>query len=405
MALVTDRADRRPDVGGERRGRTVEFSLVDRAGPVLAELPSLRRGSPRRSGTDVGPLDPVRMLGRALIWLGALVLSFAAFQLWGTGVLAWHAQRGLDAEFDLRRAAMADSAPDRSVVDAGRAGAVAMGLRLEPFATGGDGGEPVEAARPAVLVDPAAEGTAVARIEIPAIGLRQTVLQGVGRHTLRSGPGHYPSTPMPGEGGNVAIAGHRTTYGAPFLELDELEPGDRIAVETADGVFRYEVQGHEAPDGTVRGHHIVDPAQVEVIADHGDDRLTLTACHPRYSARQRIIVTARLVDQPPPGAPTPPPDRTVDRPAAAARQVERLTADPSATVSASPDSFEASLGWRAEELDPTAMWATVTALVLHGGWVLGRLWRRRWAYAISAPAAAVPLLVCFVHLDRLLPAF
>ncbi|MDP1454848.1 class E sortase, partial [Peribacillus frigoritolerans] len=96
--------------------------------------------------------------------------------------------------------------------------------------------------------------------------------------------------------GNSAIAGHRTTYGAPFNRIDELVPGDEIAITTPQGEFTYVVI--PAPGETDQAWWIVDPSQVEVLADAGDNRLTLTACHPKYSAKQRIIVAATLKTEP-----------------------------------------------------------------------------------------------------------
>src|SRR3546814_9958345 len=89
---------------------------------------------------------------------------------------------------------------------------------------------------------------------------------------------------LPGPEGNAAIAGHRTTYGAPFNRIDELVPGDEIIVQTIQGEFRY----------TMTEQLIVSPSQVDVLDDKGDNRLTLAACHPKYSARERIIVVAQL---------------------------------------------------------------------------------------------------------------
>jgi sortase A len=268
---------------------------------------------------------------------------------------------------------------------------------------------------------PPSEGDPIARIDIPAIGVEKTIVQGVQRQTLRAGPGHYPSTPMPGQPGNTAIAGHRTTHGAPFLDIDRLEPGDHIEVETADGLFRYAVEGHEVGDGTLKGHIIVRPSDVGVIGDQGDDRLTLTACHPRYSARERIIVTAVLVGEPPPEPvvvaepPVPPVEEGTagelaaslpgESPESGFDPIDTGDVDPFQTVDPDPISLEKSLGWRMEELDPAVLWGTITALVIHAGWVLGLLWRRRWAYAVTTPLAVAPLFVCFIHLDRLLPAF
>ena len=142
-------------------------------------------------------------------------------------------------------------------------------------------------------------GEALGRITIPAIDVHEIVVVGVGTEDLRKGPGHYGSTPLPGQPGNAAIAGHRTTYGAPFGRIDELAPGDRIIVETLQGTFVYRVVQNSADlTGRAIGHRIVSPKAVEVLDDYGDNRLTLTSCHPRYSSKQRIVVQATLVGDP-----------------------------------------------------------------------------------------------------------
>jgi len=126
-------------------------------------------------------------------------------------------------------------------------------------------------------------GDPVARIEAPAIGLRAIVVQGTASGDLRNGPGHYPDTPLPGAPGTVAIAGHRTTYGAWFRHLDRLHPGDRITMTMPYGKVAYEVERTR----------IVDPSATWVTHRVAYDRLVLTACHPLYSAAQRIVVFAR----------------------------------------------------------------------------------------------------------------
>ncbi|HEX2071106.1 MAG TPA: class E sortase [Thermoleophilaceae bacterium] len=126
-------------------------------------------------------------------------------------------------------------------------------------------------------------GDAVAKLEIPAIGLSEYIVEGTETGDLRKGPGHYPETPLPGERGTSAIAGHRTTYGAPFRELDDLDPGDRIAVELPGERIAYRVERVG----------IVDDSDRSVLRAVGHDRLVLTACHPLYSAEQRIVVFAR----------------------------------------------------------------------------------------------------------------
>jgi sortase A len=130
----------------------------------------------------------------------------------------------------------------------------------------------------------AREGDPIGRIDIPRIGARFVVIQGTDAATLRKGPGHYPDTTFPGLGGTVAVAGHRTTYGAPFRRIDELHPGDPIVLELPYGRFTYAVQRTQ----------IVPPTATWVTRDVGYDRLVLSACHPLYSAAERIVVFARL---------------------------------------------------------------------------------------------------------------
>ena len=127
-------------------------------------------------------------------------------------------------------------------------------------------------------------GDAVGRILIPRIALNEIVVQGTDEGTLEKGPGHYPTTALPGLGRTVAIAGHRTTYLAPFRHIDALRPGDRITLQMPYGSFSY----------TVQYHRIVSPYAWRVTRNVGYDRLVLSACHPLYSAAQRIVVFARL---------------------------------------------------------------------------------------------------------------
>ena len=127
-------------------------------------------------------------------------------------------------------------------------------------------------------------GDAVGRISIPKIDASYDVVQGTDASSLEKGPGHYPGTALPGLGQTVAIAGHRTTYLAPFRHIDELKPGDRIMVTMPYARFTYVVQYHR----------IVLPTALWVTKDVGYDRLVLSACNPLYSAAQRIIVFAKL---------------------------------------------------------------------------------------------------------------
>jgi sortase A len=134
-------------------------------------------------------------------------------------------------------------------------------------------------------------GDPLGRIQIPKIGANFVIVQGTDASDLREGPGHYVNTPLPGEPGTVAIAGHRTTFLAPFRDIDELKPTDPIHVQMPYADFTYSVQRTR----------IVDPSATWVMRKIGYDRLVLTACHPLYSAARRIVVTARLVKATPRG--------------------------------------------------------------------------------------------------------
>ncbi len=135
-------------------------------------------------------------------------------------------------------------------------------------------------------------GQPVGRISARRIGLSKVFVEGTDTDSLRHGPGHYPANPLPGAPGTVAIAGHRTTYGAPFRKLDKLRKRDEIVVTMPYGRFTYEVERTR----------IVPPTATWVTQKVSYDRLVLSACHPLYSAEQRIVVFARLGPSPPRGA-------------------------------------------------------------------------------------------------------
>src|SRR5436305_151450 len=250
-------------------------------------------------------------VGRALIFLGVLILLFVAYQLWGTGISEAHDQHRLKNEFKT----VQQTPPDNRVA-----------LPATP------------------------EGDAIAIIEIPKISVNKAVVQGVGTEDLKKGPGHYPTTPMPGEKGNAAIAGHRTTYGHPFYDLDALKPGDDIFISTRQGKFQYKV------DHSMN----VDPHDVAVLDPTTDNLLTLTTCTPRFSAAQRLIVVSKLMGlaieapPPPPAAPT------------------RILA-------------KAGLSGKQAAKAPAIQWGILAAVVFFGTWYLARRWRRWPAYVIGTP--------------------
>jgi sortase A len=256
--------------------------------------------------------------GKVLIAAGLLLLGFVAYQLWGTGLETARAQRALESDFEELLAIAPEIEPadiDPAVTDATTtetpADAVDTGDEADPTdadpsgtdqsAGGGLAPEPETVTELVVLEDgsfplpvesqviPEVEGgDALARIEIPAIGVDNIVVAGVQTSDLKKGPGHFPETPLPGQLGNAAIAGHRTTYGQPFHNVDKLEWGDEIIVTTLTGRYVYLVNGRE----------IVSPSDYQVVTtvDPTVANLTLTSCHPKWTARERIIITS-ILDQ------------------------------------------------------------------------------------------------------------
>lgn len=290
--------------------------------------------------------------GRVLIWTGVIILLFVAYQLWGTNLAEARAQDDLESEFeDLLLESPAPSEPTSTTTpeddEPGTTTTVPEGLFEAP--------EP---------------GQAMARIEIPEIGVDKIVVEGVSRSDLKKGPGHYPDTPFPGQPGNAAIAGHRTTYGAPFHRIDELAVDDQITVTTLQGRFTYQVIGQE----------IVSPSDIHVIDDMDDDRLTLTSCHPKYSARQRIIVSAVLVDEPAPT--TPRATREIDQ------SVETETLD----------------GDETGPIEPVVIFGLIALAVWLFFYVLSRKWRRWPSYALGVVPFTVSLFVWFGAVAELLPS-
>jgi sortase A len=227
-----------------------------------------------------------------LITLGLVALLFVGYELWVTDVLADQRQDELTEEI---RQQWED------------------GPTVSP-PEGQAGGAPAPESAPETAPPPApisvGLGEPFAILHIPRLGedYARVVVEGAAGVQLEQGPGHYLDTAMPGELGNFAVAGHRVGRGSPFLDLDQMRPGDPIVVETADYWYVYRVLGDPAtgsftsdPSG-IPGQEIVRPTAVEVIAPTPgapgapatDAYLTLTTCHPKYSAEQRLIIHARL---------------------------------------------------------------------------------------------------------------
>jgi sortase A len=352
---------------------------VRRAGPVrFASMPPT---PPPARWPWLTPSRVIGAAGRALILGGALVLLFVAYQLWGTGLQEARHQDDLKQQF-------LEAAATTSTTEAPASSAPSTTLPPDS-----------EASDPANdTADEVERGDAVAHIEIPRIDVDKYVVQGTGVPELRKGPGHYLDTPMPGEAGNAAIAGHRTTYGAPFGEIDQLEPGDSIFVTTLAGRFEYHVLGADRSQNggdPESGHFIVEPTDVYVLDNFGDNRLTLTACHPKYSARERIIVAAELV------VPTadPGPTTTVAPPTTGAS----TTTAPPTVASEGPD-LDEGLGGEPGARIPAILWGLLFFALLAGVWQAAVRWKRWPSYAIGALPLVLVLYVWFENLDRWMPA-
>lgn len=136
---------------------------------------------------------------------------------------------------------------------------------------------------------------AVARLRIPRLGLDEIVVNGTDHDSLKRGPGRYLGSAMPGEGELVYVAGHRTTYGAPFSRIDRLRRGDRVFVELPYGTVEY----------AVTGQRIVKATETAVLESNGFEQLALQACHPRFFATHRLIAYAKAIGFTPPGGDEP----------------------------------------------------------------------------------------------------
>lgn len=302
--------------------------------------------------------------GRLLIVAGVVILGFVAYQLWGTSLEESRQQGDLLSEY----ATSVGADPEAELADV-----LAAPSDAEPTDEQGPAPTP-SAGEPAGI------------IEIPRLDLTRMMVEGTSRSDLKKGPGHYVGTPFPGQSGNVGIAGHRTTYGAPFNRIDELQPGDEIVLSTSQGSFTYKVI--PAPGSTNQAWYTVSPSQVEVLEDMGDSRVTLTACHPKYSAKQRIIVHAVLVG--PTASPSPQPEDL---------------GDPELVQASVAQDFDEGLGSTPEELPISLAYGGVAALTALGAWLVARNVKQWWAiWLVATPILLVLLWNGYVHMDRYLPA-
>jgi sortase A len=297
-------------------------------------------------------------VGRVLVTAGLLLLLFVAYQLWGTGIYQAQAQDDLQQQFEHSLARL--HSPTTSTV-------------------------PTEVQNPptpttlAPLAVPP-EGDALGIIGIPKIGVTQYIVEGVNVDDLRKGPGHYPSTQLPGHEGNSAIAGHRTTYGAPFGDLDQLAVGDEINVATVQGKFKYKVTSQRAVDPSEVS--VLDPSPDPARPGHQLATLTLTTCNPKYSAEQRLIIRAQLV--------------------LPAGQSQPLPA--TRTPTGSKATSIGGLSGESSSRTPTIIWGLIAALIGMLWWLLFHRHPRWTTWLIGAVPFFVALFACYVYLERLLPS-
>ncbi len=202
--------------------------------------------------------------GKVLIGAGVVILLFTAYQIWGTALQEARSQSALRTTL---KSETSNQEVRRDLADASA---------LDRLPTG----PPVAAPKTAAP----AEGEPIGNIRIPVIGINQVFVEGTNTDDLRKGPGHYVGTPLPGQAGNTAIAGHRTTYGHPFYNLDGVKNGDPIVITTLQGIFVYDAVSSQ----------VVSPSDTSVIDNTSANLLTLTTCNPRFSASTRLIVHAEL---------------------------------------------------------------------------------------------------------------
>ena len=389
-------------------------------------------------------------IGRFFISTGVVVLLFVGYQLWGTGLQEASAQNSLGDDFDslLEEATLDAPATTTTTTEAPVATTAAPATTTTTTTTipAAGGTIPVEdeALAEALFRE---GGEAIARIEIPTIDVSKVVVEGVQVEDLRNGPGHYRATVFPGQEGNAGIAGHRTTYGAPFNRIDELLPGTEFTVTTVQGEHTYRVMsaaeafGDEArgtlgPDFVLPenadevGHIIVPPSATWVLGDFGDNRITLTACHPKFSARLRIIVAAELISAPVDAPPPPEGFQTTDDLDLAAEDFDALEAEaagnpedglgddevagaaagseqgepPSASAFVDEVSLDEGLNGDQDALRPAILWGALAILAYLGFKELANRWKRWPAIAMGIVPVVLLMGASFEKIDRFLPA-
>ncbi|CAB4732571.1 unannotated protein [freshwater metagenome] len=329
-------------------------------------------------------------LGSSLITLGLLMFLFVGYQLWGTGIEEAQSQNKLENRFS--EIAILSSATSST--------SLAPSNSEPPVTTTLAPPEPI-------VVN---EGDPIAIIDMPTIGVTKYVVAGVQTADLKKGPGHYPGTPFPGELGNASIAGHRTTYGEPFRHLDDLNLGDPIIITDLLGrQFTYLVTNQQVVGAT--------DSWVVATTDRNKAILTLTTCHPEFSAKQRLIISAEL-DLTQSDIATSPAamyaDEVVDTTTVPSTEVvtsevAETTTVPAIIVDESNNSESAdalSRGWFSDlsAIPQTLLWGLLELLVVMGAWQVAKKYRNR---IIGTAVGFIPFFIVlyfvFQNVNRLLP--
>lgn len=402
--------------------------------------------------------------GRVLLIIGVLMFGFLAYQLWGTGIEYRQSQDSLEKEFEQRAATIGTDAVVDTITEESLPISETYPTTAEPTdsiipttvatATPDSSGTTSATATTKPRARPKRwplleKGDALAIIEIPRLHKRVYAVAGVAANDLKRGLGHYPGTPLPGQFGNSAFAGHRTTYGAPLFNIDKLRVGDKIIVRTLlREQFVYLVTAAPRVISSQDG-------SVIVTTDPSVATLTLTSCHPKYSAKQRIVVSAVLdpeqsgiVQEPTPEVDPPAPS---DNPAKVDpnNPVEPGTSDPAVatvpdsssatqtTVDAEPASTDTGGALPGDATDPpdgsgtapetasvvgadglahgwfddkgawwhVAGWSLLELALVAGAWLLARRTKRRWlGFVVAAAPFLVVLYFVYQNINRLLPA-
>jgi sortase A len=310
--------------------------------------------------TAIGPPgeDRLARAGRIMTWVGILLLLFFVHQFFMSGFSESRSQQLLLGQLrqESRFAGRATGATNQQ-----QSGV----LTGEESRTGGRREQPKAQAEP----EPPSPGDPVALLQVPSIELEAVVVEGTSGEQLQKGPGHFRNTVMFGQRGNAAIAGKRTTYGAPFSKIGDLEAGDQIQTTTPSGVFRYQVD---------RKPRTVEPGQRDPLRATRSGRLTLVTSEPSYLATDRLVVTARMLSRP----------------------ARSTTAPPTSVVEESESGLSGDFRVWAQ----TVIYAQLLVAMFLGARVLYRRWLRWPTYLITTPILLALLIMFFESVSQLLPA-